>query len=95
MPIERPGTIKELGYEVVCGLCGYHKERETYQEASIHLSEHLDNAHAGWDAEQRAALARCPVCDKEEPQEKPPGPPRVPGQWYCVAHRHMQSRGEI
>lgn len=36
---------------------------------------------------------RCPIagCDKVEDQNVP-GPPRVPGQWYCLTHRHLQPR---
>lgn len=37
----------------------------------------------------------CPGCGKERPKERPPGPPPVPGQWYCVNHRHMQRRTEF
>jgi hypothetical protein len=94
MSIKRPGTIKELGFEVGCGLCDFREARPTYQEASILLSEHLDVGHAGWDAEQRAALDRCPGCGKERPKERPPGPPPIPGQYYCVNHRHLIRRSE-
>lgn len=37
-------------------------------------------------------LDRCPGCGKERPTDRPPGPPPIPGQWYCVNHRHLQRR---
>jgi hypothetical protein len=36
--------------------------------------------------EERAAYDHCPVCSKERPPQ-PPGPPDLPGQYYCLTHR--------
>lgn len=39
-------------------------------------------------------LDRCPECGKERPKVEAPGPPPVPGQWFCLAHRHLKPRTE-
>ena len=41
------------------------------------------------------ALNICPGCGKKRPKDNPPGPPPVPGQWYCVNHRHLKKRTDF
>lgn len=35
------------------------------------------------------SLDKCPECGEQAPQGVP-GPPRIPGQWYCLTHRHLK-----
>jgi hypothetical protein len=40
-------------------------------------------------------LDKCPGCGQERPKERPPGPPPLPGQYYCVNHRHLKRRSDF
>lgn len=52
--IDRPGKIVERkAWDAECALCSVvYTDCGTYQEASIMLTEHLDNFHPGWDVSE-------------------------------------------
>ena len=50
----RPGCIKTVElWEASCDKCAWTQLAPNYDEASIHLTCHLDTAHKGWDNEAR------------------------------------------
>ena len=52
--VPRPGCIKTVElWEASCDKCAWTQLAPNYDEASIHLTCHLDTAHKGWDNEAR------------------------------------------